>query len=243
VFGPGQGGEPRELALDTGTYARSGPSRSKLTRWMADGTQAKGGGDDGGVGAPASPVELRIRALLAEGDTRAAATDAIRAYGPELLRFLRGLLGNETEAQEAFALAGERIWRGLAGFRGEASLRTWALRVAWSAAQDRRKEAWGRRGRRLETEEAEALHVGEETSSWLRHERLRLSLETIRATLSLDEQSLLQLRIDRGLSWAECATVLAADGEPVRTDALMKRFERLKEKLRDAARREAGAGG
>lgn len=188
-------------------------------------------------------LEERVRALLTAGDGKAAATEVIRTHGSAMLRFLRGLLGAETEAQEAFALACERIWRGLAEFRGDASLRTWVLKVSWSAAQDRRKEVWGRRARRLETEEAHGLPAGDETTSWLRHERLRLSLATLRSTLSLEEQSLLQLRIDRGLSWAECAEVLAAEGEVVRPDTLMKRFERLKEKLRDAAGRRAGSGG
>lgn len=175
-------------------------------------------------------------------DAKAAATKAIREHGPEMLRFLRGLLGSESDAQEAFALACERVWKGLPGFRGDSSLRTWLLRVTWSAAQEARKDAWKQRRKRLETAEADELADAPETRSWLRHEKLRLSLERLRATLSLEEQSLLQLRIDRGLSWSECAEVLAGEGAKVRADALMKRFERLKTKLREAAEREAEDG-
>jgi RNA polymerase sigma-70 factor (ECF subfamily) len=184
------------------------------------------------------PLEIRIRELLSVGNMRQAATEVIRGYGPHLLQFLRGLLGNEAEAEEAFARTSERIWRGLPEFRGEAAPRTWCFRLAWSAAADLRKEAWGRRRRRLETGEAAELAAAEGTATWLRHERLRLSLQALRAGLDLEEQGLLQLRIDQRLSWGECAEVLAIAGAAPSAETLMKRFERIKSKLKVLA--EAG---
>lgn len=181
------------------------------------------------------PLEIQIRELLSEGNLRQAATEAIRGYGPHLHHFLRGLLGNEAEAEEAFARTSERIWRGLPEFRGEAAPRTWCFQLAWSAAADLRKEAWGRRRRRLETGEAADLASAEGTATWLRHERLRLSLAALRAALTLDEQGLLQLRIDQRLSWGQCAEVLAVGGEPLAAETLMKRFERIKTKLKALA--------
>jgi hypothetical protein len=44
------------------------------------------------VAIPAG-LEARFRALRAAGDTKQAATEVIRGYGPVLLRYLRGLLG------------------------------------------------------------------------------------------------------------------------------------------------------
>jgi RNA polymerase sigma-70 factor (ECF subfamily) len=190
---------------------------------------AAAGADPGAEAA--GQLEARLRALLAEGDLRQAATEIIRGYGPQLLRYLRGLLGNESDAREAFALASERLWRSLPGYRGEAAMRTWCFHLAWSAAADLRKEAWRTLGRRLETEEAGGLGAGDRTPSWLRQERLRLSLEELRRALTLEEQSLLQLRIDQGLSFAECAEVLAEDGKAPTADALMKRFDRIKARL------------
>jgi RNA polymerase sigma-70 factor (ECF subfamily) len=181
--------------------------------------------------APADPLEAELRARLAGGDVKGAATAAIRGYGPELLGYLRKLLGDEHDAREAFAQASERLWRGLAEFRGEAALRTWAYHLAWSAAADLRKEAYRARGRRLETEEAAALPAPAPTTSRLRVERQRRTLAQVRQALPLEDQALLQLRIDQGLTWAECAAVLARDGAAPRPDALMKRFERLKAKL------------
>jgi RNA polymerase sigma-70 factor (ECF subfamily) len=186
------------------------------------------------------PLEIQIRGLLSVGNLRQAATEAIRGYGPYLLQFLRGLLGNEAEAEEAFARTAERIWRGLPDYRGEAAPRTWCFRLAWSAAADLRKEAWGRRRRRLETGEAAELAAAEGTATWLRQERLRLSLTALRAALDLDDQGLLQLRIDQRLSWVECAEVLAVGPKAPTAETLMKRFERIKTKLKSlAAAREA----
>lgn len=175
-------------------------------------------------------VEREIAGLLAAGRTRQAATLAIRAHGPAVLAYLRRLLDREVDAVEAFSVFCERFWRALPEFRGESALRTWAFRLAWSAASDLRKDAW-RRGRRLETDEAERLLARRPSSSARRLEARSARLSAARERLSLEDRSLLQLRVDQGLSWAECAEILAASGTAVRPDALMKRFERLKKRL------------
>ena len=69
-------------------------------------------------------------------------------------------------------------------------------------------------------------------------------LSQLRATLTPDEQSLLVLRVDRGLSWEEVGRVLCDDGEPddasIRRHAvnLRQRFRQLTERLRERARAE-----
>ncbi len=206
---------------------------------MARGPSRSRAGDGGEAGA-ATPVEARLRALLAAGILKAAATETLRAYGPQLLRYLRVLLGNDGDAREAFALTAERLWRSLPAFRGEASVRTWCFHLAWSAAADLRKEAWRTMGRRLETEEAARLGTGGRTPSWLREERLHLTLADLRKALTLEEQSLLQLRVDQGLTFAECAEVLAEEGTAPSADTLQKRFERLKVKLKALAKERSG---
>jgi RNA polymerase sigma-70 factor (ECF subfamily) len=58
----------------------------------------------------------------------------------------------------------------------------------------------------------------------------------LRESLDPEEQTLLILRVDKGMAWEDVAEVLRADGEPVAPAALRKRFERLKEKLGRLAR-------
>jgi RNA polymerase sigma-70 factor (ECF subfamily) len=183
-------------------------------------------------------VERRVRELLAAGDVRGAATEAIRALAPDVLRFLRALLRDETDAADAFSEFAENLWTGLETFRGEASLRTWALRLARNAALNLRGEAWRRRARRFATGEASALAEDLRTKSFVRVERQRAALDRLREALSMQDRMLLVMRLDQGLSWKETAEVLAAEGEAIDVNTVTKRFERLKDKLARMARQE-----
>ncbi len=182
------------------------------------------------------PLEDEIRALLEAGDAPAAATLAIRRLGPEVLRYLRALLRSEADAEEAFSQFAENLWRGLPGYQGRASFRTWALRVAHHAALNLRDQAWYRRGRRLETGDASRIAAEIRTASAVRVERQRDALQELRASLSVEDQALLVLRVDQGLPWDEIAEVLGEGDVPVPANTLTKRFERLKERLGKMAR-------
>ncbi|BDG10703.1 RNA polymerase sigma factor [Anaeromyxobacter paludicola] len=182
-------------------------------------------------GEPLQALEARVRALLAAGDERGAATEAIRGLGPDVLRYLRTVLHVEDDARDAFSRFAENLWRGLPGFRGEAGLRTWAFRIAWNAALHLRDEAWRKRGRPFHPGEASALAEEVRTRTVVRVERQRDALARLRAALSPEEQSLLTLRLEQQLPWGEIAQVLAADGAPASADTVSKRFERLKERL------------
>lgn len=181
-------------------------------------------------------TEPRVRALLAADDARDAAVVAIRAYTPEVLRFLRALLRDEADAADAHAEWAEDVWTGLASWRRESSLRTWILRVARNAALKLKDEAWRRRGRRLQTGEASALADDLRTRSFVRVERQRAALDRLREALTTEDQLLLVLRLDQELSWKEIAEVLAADGEAVDPNTVTQRFARLKERLGRMAR-------
>lgn len=180
-------------------------------------------------------LESRTRALLAAGDVRAAATGILRGLGPQVLRYLRSVLRDDQDAAEAFSAFAEDLWRGLPSFRWEASLRSWAFRVAWHAALDLRNDAFRRHARRLETGEASALAAEIRTTA-PRLEAQRLALDALRDALSAEEQSLLSLRVDQQLPWDEVALAQEGDADPRTVAALRKRFERLKERLGRLAR-------
>ena len=181
-------------------------------------------------------IDERVRQLLDAGDASAAATEALRAFGPEILRYLRSMLRNEDDAADAFSAFAENVWKGLERFRGESSLRTWAFRIAWHAALDFRDDAWRRHGRRLVTGEATAIAEEIRTKTVVRHARQEQALDKLREQLSPQDQSLLALRVDQGFSWQEIAEILAASGEVVQAVTLKKRFERLKDRLGEMAR-------
>jgi RNA polymerase sigma-70 factor (ECF subfamily) len=181
-------------------------------------------------------VEARIRDLLAADDRPAAATAAIQEFGPPILRYLRSLLRDEDDASDAFSVFAENVWRGLATWRGEGSLKSWAFRLAWNGAMNLKNEAWRRRGRRFFSGEASALAEEIRTRSQVKVERQRNALDKLRESLDVEEISLLTLRVAQKLSWAEIADVTATGGERIEPAALMKRFERLKGRLAKMAK-------
>ncbi len=183
-------------------------------------------------------LQPRVQELLKAGDVAAASTEALRALGPEILRFLRSLLRDEEDAADAFSHFAESLWRGLPSFRGQSSLRTWAFRIAWNSAHTLRNDAWHRRGRRFDTGEASQIAEEIRTKTVVRVQRRRDALDKLRETLSPEEQLLLALRIDREFSWEEVAEILSSTGEPVQPLTLMKRFERLKKRLAELVRKQ-----
>ena len=176
-------------------------------------------------------LEIQVKDLLAAGDRRSAASEAIRGLGPKVLGYLRSVLRNDEDAADAFSIFAEHLWRGLPTWRGQSSLKTWAFKLAWNAALNLKDEAWRRRGRRFKTGEASRLADEIRTRTGVRVERQRRALDELRAELTEEEQTLLVLRIDQQLAWEEIAEVMGDEKAPVDAAALRKRFERLKEKL------------
>jgi RNA polymerase sigma-70 factor (ECF subfamily) len=174
--------------------------------------------------------------LLARGDQKGAATEALCAYGPRILGYLQAILRDEDDSADAFSVFAEHLWRGLPGWRGQSSLKTWAYKLAWNAALNLKDEAWRRKGRPFHTGEASRLADEIRTRTGLRQERQRHALDALRAELSQEEQTLLMLRIDQRLSWSEIGEVMAGEGARPDDATLRKRYERLKEKLARLAR-------
>jgi RNA polymerase sigma-70 factor, ECF subfamily len=183
-------------------------------------------------------LELSLSLLLERGDREQAMTLAWRGYGPELLGYLASILHDEEDAREVLAQVSERLWKGLGGFRGESTFRGWAYRVAWTSALLYLRRRGRRRERRLDTTEGDELLPmrAREATPPHRQTTVRDRVAALRLRLEPEEQTLLTLRVDRGLSWAEIAHVLS-DEEQGRLEepALRKRFERVKRKLRDLA--------
>ena len=178
----------------------------------------------------ASPEEA-VRERLEANDVRGAATVAITALGPRVLTYLRSILHDEDDVEDAFSTFAEAIWKGLATFRWEASLATWSYLVAHHAALAVRDQPWRRHGRRLATGEASQLADNLRTKSFVRVERQREGLMKLLATLTLEDQSLFALRIGQSLEWADLAAVMTRDGNPIDANTVAKRFSRLKERL------------
>ena len=185
-------------------------------------------------------VEETVRAFCAARDYDAAATAALRGYGPEIFSLVSALHSNEDDAADVFAMFSEALWRGLPKFGWQCSLRTWAYIVARNASHRVRKLARRHAGH-IPFQDSAVARVAQEvrttTLPFLRSAQ-RDRLAALRDTLSEDDKTLLVLRIDRDLAWDDLACVMLGS-ESVEGDAalkresarLRKRFQLVKERL------------
>jgi RNA polymerase sigma-70 factor (ECF subfamily) len=190
-------------------------------------------------------LEARIRSAADAARWSDAATVALGGYGEEVLGYLVAVTRNETDARDAFSIFAESLWRGLPGFRWECAFRTWAYGLARNALARIKRDPHRRRAVPLEDAHVEALveKLRSRTSTFLRTET-KDKIARLRAALAPDDQTLLILRINRGLAWRDIARVLAPDGATGavldrQAASLRKRFERLKTDLKERARAEA----
>ncbi len=201
-------------------------------------------------------LERDVRALCQKGDHAAAATMALRGYGPEILGFLHAVHASETDASDAFSDLSEILWRKLPEFAWESTLRTWAYGIARNVSRVLRRNA-GRRRRREAPVGDSALEdvAGRVRTETLAHLRTQTKtrLQQLRDSLPEEDRMLLVLRVDRNLEWNELARVLAEgddEGSAVLGEAdvareaarLRKRFQLVKDKLREMAKRDGLTG-
>lgn len=184
---------------------------------------------------PRGAAEAAIRAQLEAGDLRGGATAALQLYGAELFGFLKGIERDADLASEAFAQLGEDLWRGLAKFRWDATLRSWMYAVARNALHRLRRDPRRSPQRNIGLTDADVAEIAEQlrtaTAVYQRTE-VKDELRALRDELDPDDRELLILRLDRQMSWKDIARVFGGDDAvTARAAALRKRFERLKERI------------
>lgn len=191
-------------------------------------------------------IETQVKALHEQGALQEAAALAVRGYGPEILGFLMALMRDEQDACDVFSQFSEDLWKGLGGFRWQSSFRTWAYTLARNASHRFRRTDGRARRRQVPLDDERGLHdvaheVRSATLPFLRTE-VKDRFATLRDTLTEEDQTLLILRIDRKMSWREIVEVISPELDDAQMKAkaamLRKRFERLKQRLKDLAERE-----
>lgn len=189
-------------------------------------------------------AEARMAELLRDRALDELATLALETYGPEVYGFLINMMGGLSDAGEVFSQAIEDFWRSLPEFRGRCRVRTWLYTLAQHAAARYRRSPWNR-GQRTGGSKLEELvaAVQSRTSPWQRTD-VKDRWRELRETLDPADRALLVLRVDRDLEWNEIAHVMLGESEQeypavelAREAArLRKRFQMLKEDLRERAR-------
>lgn len=184
--------------------------------------------------------EPGLVALVRAGAYDRAATEALERYGAELYGYLLAVVG-ENDAAEVFGQLCEDLWKGLPTFAVRCSLRTWLYVLARNATSRYRRSPW----HLLRTGDSKLTAIVDRartsTARWQRT-AVKDRVRELRDSLAPDDRALLVLRIDRNLSWDDCARVMLEIDDPDAADVareaarLRKRFQLLKADLRERAR-------
>ncbi|GMU65653.1 MAG: hypothetical protein AMXMBFR36_19270 [Acidobacteriota bacterium] len=151
----------------------------------------------------------------------------MRRYNQRLYRVVRGVVDDDTEAEDVLQDTWVRAFEHLAGFRGEASIPTWVARIALH-------EAWARmrKKRRFvalepQREETLAAAAGEDPEEAAATGELRTALERAVTALRPHERTVFLLREVEGQTTAETAEALELSEAAVKV-----RLHRAKARLR-----------
>ncbi len=178
-----------------------------------------------------------------EGDLRALEV-LMRRHNRTLYRTARAILGDDAEAEDAVQEAYLRAYRSLDGFRGEAKLSTWLVRIAANEALMRRR----RRARTAAVFPLDAAAAPSEEWSTVMSDRPGPEYDAARAEMrriiearidSLPEgyRAVFVLRALEELTVEETAAALEIPEATVRT-----RFFRARALLRESLAREVDRG-
>jgi len=188
-------------------------------------------------------LEDTIRRLMDAGEPGAAMTAAIQGYGPELFRFLAAQARDHDYASDVFGAVCEMLWKYLPTFRWDSSFRVWAYTIARCefirTLRDIKRERRQVPIADIQSMEDAIDQVRSSTTAHLRSE-VKDGFARLRAELDPDDEILLVLRVDRDLEWKEIARILGSKSATLTRDAaaVRKRFERIKNRLRERAESE-----
>jgi RNA polymerase sigma-70 factor (ECF subfamily) len=191
-------------------------------------------------------LEKQVRESWKSEDFDQATSLCIKGLGPEIIGFLDARLHSLADAEEVFCLFAEDLWRGLPKFEWRSSVRVWAYSLAINATNRYVSAPHRKRNRNLALSRIEYLQkavdrVRTTTVAYLKTQT-KTRMQALREMLPAEDQTLLILRVDRGMSWRELAMAMGVEEESSSDEAvtrnaarLRKRFERIKLRLRELA--------
>lgn len=191
---------------------------------------------------PAKPAQLELeaqaRAACAAGDYDTGMSCLIEAYGAELLRFLCARLGDPDAASDVYSDVAERLWKSLPRFEWRHGARGYCYAIARNCAISYATSASRRPERNLSLSHAAGASAAVEriratTRPFLKTE-VKDRFRALREQLTPEDQTLLALRLDRGLDWRELALVMSYEGESPSEAALTREAARLRQRFKSA---------
>lgn len=180
--------------------------------------------------APVETDDLELVRRCAAGQ-RSAFDHLVARHGGALHLFARRRCGTLRDAEDALQEGLLAAWRGAAGFRGEASVRTWLFQVVLHACRRRARRRAGEPERHEGLEEATELPAEESaTDSRVAARQEARALAQALAGLPEEAREVLLLRDVEGLSGDEAAQVLGLGLAAMKSRLHRARLE-LKERV------------
>ena len=203
------------------------------------------------------PEEADVVAELKAGSEEAFAW-LISTYHQPIYSVIARMLQNPADAADVTQDVFIKVFRGIGGFHGESSLKTWMYRIALHEASNQRRW-WSRHCRQEVTIETETGHsadgqpicikdtlvdANESPFDLAAHEEIRARVEAELREISEPFRSVLILRDIEGLAYEEIAEILNVQLGTVKS-RLMRGRAQIKARLAPfaeaAAKRPAGA--
>jgi RNA polymerase sigma-70 factor (ECF subfamily) len=179
---------------------------------------------------PEEADDLALVRRCAAGQ-RAAFDLLVARHAGALHRFALRRCATPRDAEDALQDGLLAAWRGAAGFRGDASVRTWLYQVVLHACRRRARRRVGEPERHAGLEEAEALASGEAgADARVAARQEARALAQALAGLPEEAREVLLLRDVEGLSGEEAAEVLGL-GLPAMKSRLHRARLELKERV------------
>ncbi len=188
------------------------------------------GGVDQVTEAPQDVDDASLVCRCAGGD-RSAFDLLVARHGGALHRFALRRCAGPRDAEDALQDGLLAAWRGAAGFRGDAAVRTWLFQVVMHACRRRTRRRAGEPAHHATMEEAEALpseQAGADAQVAARQEARALTQAL--TGLAEEAREILLLRDVEGLQGAEAAEVLGI-GLPAMKSRLHRARLELKERV------------
>jgi len=182
---------------------------------------------------------LFVARLQANED--AAYDELVRTYSASLFHVAYRMLGEPAEASDAVQEIFLKVFRNIGGFKGEAALKTWVFRIAFSELLNRLR--WWRRRHRFATmsldEQPNGTGIGHSVPSpsptpeqMLQSKEQETAIHQALGRLSKDHRSIIVLRDIEGFSYNEIADVLGVSIGTVKSRLARARSDLKKSLMR-----------
>lgn len=198
---------------------------------------------DRAVGQSALSPEEALFVSRLQANEDAAYDELVRTYSASMFHVAYRMLGDSAEASDIVQEIFLKVFRNISGFKGEAALKTWIFRIAFSEILNRLR--WWKRRHRFATVSLDDQPNGAGISSErmvaasdptpeqaLQSKEEERAIQQALGKLSREHRSIIVLRDIEGFSYSEIADVLGVSIGTVKSRLARARTDLKKSLMR-----------